>query len=289
MVTAITVKEKIQGLIDKSNSITGNSDTTLTGAVDTLIEGYGEGKSEIVVDVAAFPIDGIDQDKIYRLVQRTEKRIEVYILSGEKVLTFAETLQYFNDFAIDGEVNNNGIAPDIIYEEVDSIPTEEAVLDEYRFPSVMNYTEKWIGKCFILKSTGEPYLCVREMGILSLKQFLFDSFGILGQYIGVVESIEDITENNSIATIYIPQNTKLSYGIPNDDNRKTIFRHSEKGWTKCEEAATGELIIDENGIYDVAKYATAKVEVQNEIEYETFVGDCLVQDSNIDATWVFSN
>lgn len=289
MATAITVKEKIQGLIIKSNNITGANDTTLSDAVDTLIESYGEGGSEIVVDVSAFPIDGIDQNKIYRLIQRTEKRIEVYISGGEKVLTLAETLQYFNDAVADSEVNNNGIAPDIIYEEVDSVPTEEAVPDEHRFPRVMNYTEKWTGKCFILKETGEPYLCVREMGVLSLKQFLFDGLGILGQYIGVVESVEDITENNSIATIYIPQNTKLSYGIPNDDNRKTIFRHSEKGWAKCEEAATGELTIDENGVYDVAKYATAKVEVQNEIEYETFAGDCLVQDSNIDATWVFSN
>ena len=41
MATAITVKEKIQGLINKSNNITGNSNTTLTDAVNALAEGYG--------------------------------------------------------------------------------------------------------------------------------------------------------------------------------------------------------------------------------------------------------
>lgn len=289
MATAITVKEKIQGLIVKSNNATGANDTTLSDAVATLIEGYGETGGDTIVDVTSFPTDNINQDKIYRIAQRTTKNIEVYISSEEEALTFAETLQYFNDTTVDGEVNNNGIAPNIVYEEVDSAPTEEMVPEEYWFPSTMNYTEEWTGKCFVLKTTGEPYICIEEKGVLSLEQFLFESFGILRQYIGVIESVEDVTGNNSIATIYIPQNTKLSYGIPNDDNRKTIFCHSEKGWTKCEEAATGELVINENGTYDVARYATAKVEVQNEIEYDVFEGDCLIQDSNIDATWVFSN
>jgi hypothetical protein len=48
MVTAITVKEKIQGLIDKSNNTTGNSNTTLTDAVDALVEGYGAGGAAII-------------------------------------------------------------------------------------------------------------------------------------------------------------------------------------------------------------------------------------------------
>lgn len=41
MTTADSVKAKIQGLIDKANEATGESDTDLTAAVDRLIEGYG--------------------------------------------------------------------------------------------------------------------------------------------------------------------------------------------------------------------------------------------------------
>lgn len=43
MITAASVKGKIQGLIDKANETTGNADTDLTTAVNALVEGYGQG------------------------------------------------------------------------------------------------------------------------------------------------------------------------------------------------------------------------------------------------------
>lgn len=43
MATADSVKVKIQGLIDSANAKTGGNDTTLTGAVSTLIAGFGSG------------------------------------------------------------------------------------------------------------------------------------------------------------------------------------------------------------------------------------------------------
>ena len=43
MITAASVKGKIQGLIDKANETTGNTDTDLTTAVNALVEGYGQG------------------------------------------------------------------------------------------------------------------------------------------------------------------------------------------------------------------------------------------------------
>ncbi|MBQ4040301.1 MAG: hypothetical protein IJO77_03745 [Oscillospiraceae bacterium] len=51
MATAESVKSKLQGLIDKANSITGNADTDLTAAVDALIAGYGKA-AENAVDEA---------------------------------------------------------------------------------------------------------------------------------------------------------------------------------------------------------------------------------------------
>ena len=44
MATADSVKNKIQGLIDSANASTGNADTDLTSAVNSLIEGFGQGK-----------------------------------------------------------------------------------------------------------------------------------------------------------------------------------------------------------------------------------------------------
>ena len=43
MATAESVKAKVQGLIDQSNATTGNSDTDLTSAVNSLIAGFGQG------------------------------------------------------------------------------------------------------------------------------------------------------------------------------------------------------------------------------------------------------
>ena len=43
MVTADSVKAKMQGLIDSANAKTGGNDTTLTAAVNALIAGFGSG------------------------------------------------------------------------------------------------------------------------------------------------------------------------------------------------------------------------------------------------------
>ena len=48
MVTAESVKQKIQGLISNANNTTGNIDATLTNAVNSLIAGFGTGGNEIV-------------------------------------------------------------------------------------------------------------------------------------------------------------------------------------------------------------------------------------------------
>jgi hypothetical protein len=47
MVTADSVKSKIRGLIDKSNAKTGHTDADLTTAVNTLIDGFGQGGASL--------------------------------------------------------------------------------------------------------------------------------------------------------------------------------------------------------------------------------------------------
>ena len=39
----MTILQKIQSLITAANNTTGESDTTLTDAVQTLVDGYGQG------------------------------------------------------------------------------------------------------------------------------------------------------------------------------------------------------------------------------------------------------
>lgn len=51
MATADSVKEKLQGLIAKANSVTGNTDADLTMAVDALVAGYGQGGGTAVPNV----------------------------------------------------------------------------------------------------------------------------------------------------------------------------------------------------------------------------------------------
>lgn len=47
MVTAESVKAKLQGLIGKANGVTGRSDGTLTQAVAALIAGFGQGGTAV--------------------------------------------------------------------------------------------------------------------------------------------------------------------------------------------------------------------------------------------------
>lgn len=58
MVTAESVKQKIQGLISNANNTTGNTDATLTNAVASLIAGFGTGGGEgLKYDMGEFVLD----------------------------------------------------------------------------------------------------------------------------------------------------------------------------------------------------------------------------------------
>lgn len=52
MATADTVRDKLAGLIDKANGTTGRQDSTLFGAMDALIAGYGSGTPSTTVEQA---------------------------------------------------------------------------------------------------------------------------------------------------------------------------------------------------------------------------------------------
>jgi len=56
----VTVKSKLQNLLSAANTVTGEADETLTDAVQTLVDGYGQGGESVVVekDVNFIDYDG---------------------------------------------------------------------------------------------------------------------------------------------------------------------------------------------------------------------------------------
>ena len=69
--TADSVKSKLQSLLTASNAKTGKSDTNLTDAVKTLIEGYGQGGGECsgnhIIEVDELPTENIDETALYKV------------------------------------------------------------------------------------------------------------------------------------------------------------------------------------------------------------------------------
>jgi hypothetical protein len=82
MATADSVKAKLQGLIDKSNATTGNTDADLTTAVDALVAGYGKG--------GGGSLDGYFAVNFYN-DDRTTLLYTVYVPSGSSAIYAGET------------------------------------------------------------------------------------------------------------------------------------------------------------------------------------------------------
>lgn len=52
----MTVTQKLQALLDASNAKTGKSDTTLTDAVQTLIDGFGQGGGGLPAEIESITV-----------------------------------------------------------------------------------------------------------------------------------------------------------------------------------------------------------------------------------------
>lgn len=65
----MSIKSKIQSLISAANTATGESDATLTDAVQTLVDGYGQGgggeENSEIVTVGANDISNVVQAETY--------------------------------------------------------------------------------------------------------------------------------------------------------------------------------------------------------------------------------
>lgn len=71
----MTVMQKLQALLDASNAKTGESDTTLTDAVQTLIDGFGGGGGLIIPDGMRAGVIDIVSDSVYIPIQFSLGRV----------------------------------------------------------------------------------------------------------------------------------------------------------------------------------------------------------------------
>lgn len=63
MVTADSVKAKLQGLIAKANEVTGNTDADLTTAVNALVAGFGQGGGGLPEGIIEYEIQTFTPEK----------------------------------------------------------------------------------------------------------------------------------------------------------------------------------------------------------------------------------
>lgn len=100
MVTAESVKAKLQGLISLANNTTGKTDTDLTAAVNALIAGFGQGGS-------TGGTDGIYMAKITPASDATELDV-THNLGTTDILAAVCWAETFDDVvpALDGSVAN---------------------------------------------------------------------------------------------------------------------------------------------------------------------------------------
>lgn len=109
MATAESVKAKIQGLIDKSNAKTAKEDTTLSAAVDSLIESYGggdDGRAEAYLAM----LNGTDIPEDYGTLNVPDGvvRVPAHLYNGylgykKKITaTIPDSVKYIGTYAFSG-------------------------------------------------------------------------------------------------------------------------------------------------------------------------------------------
>ena len=183
MATAESVKQKIQGLISNANNTTGNTDATLTNAVNSLIAGFGTGENEIVQFIE------------------------------NKITNFSnEELTAISDYGLAGKTNMQSLY----------IPNVVSV-GGYAFDGCETITEIHFEKHITFKSERRPYMALRGAinavkiefndGFTVLMSFVFSNMTNLKAVIIRGDNVSQLNNGNhfngsSIANgtgyIYVP-------------------------------------------------------------------------------------
>lgn len=70
----MSILSKLQSLLTAANTKTGQSDTTLTDAMQTLVDGYGQGGGTDLADFCANTMTTLDDDSITSLMEYCARR-----------------------------------------------------------------------------------------------------------------------------------------------------------------------------------------------------------------------
>ena len=219
MATAESVKAKLQGLIDKANGATGNADTDLTSAVNTLVGGYGKGDStptqEKSVTIKQNGTSEVIADEGYALSKVT---INTNVESGKQNYCL---VRFYNDDRT--TLLYEIIVPygtSVVYAGITPISTKSEPLTEYIFngfePSTANVTEDM--NCYAVYEENilaDP----SRLNATSWEQIsAYSRDGVAENYFAVGDQ-KAITLNGTVGTLELNNISLYVYIIGFDHNK----------------------------------------------------------------------
>lgn len=268
--TSEEIKTDIQNLTDAANAKTGKSDTTLTDAVNTLLEGYGQGDGGgDIIEVDELPTENIDETALYKYADsyyeyRNLPFSDLIILFYGTVLVFSELA------ATEGYECSFNIIPTKTTENIKVTNVQSSwhwyyVQDEN---DVLFYgdvegtgTNSW-SSCGVMgfgsfggfisdvsEATGEGYYAIGYTG--------FVNYIVPTGSVTITEnSIVDVTDKKSvIVDVPEPSGTRYIYENGTWDvlTYKNVVVEVPQPY--------GTKTISENGTHDVNDYSNAEVKV----------------------------
>ena len=170
-----------------------------------------------IVDVPELPTEGIEQDKVYRVVKETEETAIIYAVNVQDP---DNPLTYNGDFAelSVSLTEQMGFTVTKKLYVVDELPAE------FEAP-VMDMSNKIIEMVYyVVRGGGEAYQIVANGGV-GMAISLSDMTGY--PYHGIISDPSEATEDG-FYTIMIPAESTTIYGIPNN---ATVQRLVDGVWT----------------------------------------------------------
>lgn len=198
--------------------------------------------ADTIVEVDALPTSGVESDKIYKKVDRTEK----YQIMGKMENGFVDLIVVFAATA--------GVKATVI--GVDALP-------ETLIPTT---AEDWY--IYIILTTGEIFESTKsgEAKPFSLLGFNTDQFG------GTTEDPNYVPEDDTVKYFFLKSYDEfVTYGLPNNGTDKQYFEYNENTST-WEELDSGDMLMERVDELPAENVNDNKVYcVKNEIEAMTEV------------------
>ena len=167
----MSIKSKIQALIAAANTATGESDTTLTDAVQTLVDGYGQGGGS-----DADMIDLIEGDSVTLSIPSGTTKIKGNLFSSNTKLnsiTIPDTLTQIGGSAFSGCTNLttiNGGANVTSLGDYAMYNCQRLSFSTFPFPKVSSVPREALRRCYALTDVIFPNTAATALGQAALQE-----------------------------------------------------------------------------------------------------------------------